>query len=369
MKDYENYTFEDFFLDDDFRDWVQGTSQNAPFWSAFVLQHPEKKHELSIAENLIRVVSGAETGISEKEIRDEVQTFIEIATAEGEGEGAPASASPPPHPLVKRTSWRYWAMAAVLLIGAGLGWVVLTHPAPYSLSKALAPGSQEKLAETFNDSPHPLRFQLHDGTDVILKPQSRLLYPARFLEQDRIVHLVGEAEFAVSRGSQPFMVYTGEMVTKVLGTRFVVRAYPKDKKYKVQVHSGKVSVYSAQPALTPTNREINGLILTANQEAIFETEARQLSKSLVANPVPLPRAAKENELIYDEEPLSTVLKDLEAHYGIPIQFNESNFQPCKITATLTTESLYEKLDLLCKTVSASYGIVDGQIVVSGKGCE
>lgn len=75
---------------------------------------------------------------------------------------------------------------------------------------------------------------------------------------------------------------------------------------------------------------------------------------------------EESQFVYDEMPLPLILQELEASYGIPIQFDEQTFDACKITATLTNESLYEKLDLLCKAASATYEITDGQIVISRK---
>ncbi|HEV7350332.1 FecR family protein [Telluribacter sp.] len=365
MKNYENYTVEDFVLDDEFRDWIQGSSHLESFWLSFVQNHPEKKQEIRKAEQLIRATAVAPERLSEKEVREEVHRFIEKAlpapTPDVVSFGSLAS--------TKKRTWGTWAMAAMLVLALGAGWLLYQNQVGNDSPKLMALGLNSKLAETFNDSQKPLRLQLSDGSVVMLSPRSRLLYPAQFADSSRIVHLTGEAAFSVQRNSRPFMVYTGEMVTKVLGTRFVIRAYNQDKNYTVQVQSGKVSVYSAKPEPTTSNREINGLILTANQAAIFETEARQLTKTVVANPSRLKNAVESADFVYDEVPLPTVLHELEQHYGIAIQFDKQSFNACKITATLTNENLYEKLDLLCKTVSASYEIVDGQIVVSGKGCE
>jgi transmembrane sensor len=119
----------------------------------------------------------------------------------------------------------------------------------------------------------------------------------------------------------------------------------------------------------PVQKEVNGLIITANQAAIFEKSINQLSKTLVENPEKLTRDAIESISKYEEVPLPVLFQDIEKAYGIPVQFDAENFRTCKITATLSNENMYEKLDMLCKTVSASYEIVDGQIIISGKGCK
>ncbi len=158
------------------------------------------------------------------------------------------------------------------------------------------------------------------------------------------------------------------MVTRVLGTKFVVSAYEKNQNMTVQVLSGKVSVYRRPPSQSAGSKEINGLILTANQAAIFEKAQRQLIKTLVANPILVQTTPAPAETRYDEVTLPRILHDLEQSYGIAIQFDEPSLRACKITATLAQESLYEKLDLLCKAISGSYEIVDGQIVINAKGC-
>ena len=262
------------------------------------------------------------------------------------------------------------ATAAALAVAMGLGWYWQSNQSDPTRAIAQAEATANLLVETSNPTQQPLRVLLSDSSEVLLSPNSRLRYPSQFSDSARVVYLSGEAGFSVNRQNRPFLVVTGEMTTKVLGTRFVVSAYDDNPKITVQVQSGKVSVYRSK--LNPTNesRERDGVILTANQAAIFEKQLHHLSKTLVANPVPLNKKTQimDMDTRYDEVPLPDILHKLEASYGITIQFDEQNFKACRITATLSDETLYEKLDLLCKTVSASYEIVDGQIVLSGAGC-
>lgn len=375
MKDYEHYTAEDFIRDESFSDWVQGRSREESFWPNFLQKHPDKKKAMQQAELVVRAASPSqsrpvEEGLTEKEIRREVERFLaktEIGTEQEVEESV--------FDKKIKSNQQAWllfkyAAAAIVLIVGGLTWY-LSGDLPITQeivgSKATASNS---LVETSNPTDEPLRLRLGDESEVILSPNSRLSYPAQFADSARIVYLTGEASFSVERQERPFLVVTGEMVTKVLGTKFVVRAFDADKKFSVQVISGKVAVSRTEPNRASGSREVNGLILTANQAAVFEIDLRHLSKTLVANPLIIQEKALSvsNEIRYDETPLPIVLQELEQSYGIPIQFDEPNLQNCRITATLTNESLYEKLDILCKTVSASYEIVDGQIVVSGRGC-
>lgn len=86
---------------------------------------------------------------------------------------------------------------------------------------------------------------LPDGTRVKLNADSKLIVPASFEDETREVTLIGEAFFDVTHDeSRPFLIHTGDVFTKVLGTSFNVRAYPDEKNIQVVVESGKVSVVS-----------------------------------------------------------------------------------------------------------------------------
>lgn len=369
MKPYELYSADDFIEDSDFQDWVQGNSERSLFWLSFLQRYPEKKAAFQQAEQFIRAVQVLPEPISEGEVRKEVDRFISISSTymprrAGTSMGF-QTRNRQPAPI--RLRWQKIGLAALLLLVGGFGWQLMTNQSEPVLSRITDRSVAAELVETTNNTQHMLRVVLTDGSEVVLSPKSRLRYPSQFTQKARIVYLKGEAVFAVKRQTKPFMVYTGDMVTKVLGTRFVVRAFDQDKKVTVQVLSGKVSVYREETEKAITNKnEVKGLILTANQAAIFEKQDGGLTKTLVASPSLLMKPEHPASFTYDEVPLPVILRALEKAYGIPIQFDPQNFESAKITAVLSDESLYEKLDLLCKAASASYEITDGQIVISRK---
>ncbi|SDG91395.1 FecR family protein [Dyadobacter soli] len=364
MKPYESYTIEDFLEDESFRKWVQGQGTQEIFWLSFLEKYPHQRDAFRQAEALVRAANVAEEWIPEKEIRAEVERFIEQVAG-----AAPhlqiGFSDDDEEPEVRSGFWKRWliAAAAVLVLGAGIGWYYYQNN-DLEPRIATADTSPPNLVTTRNDSDKPLKITLSDGSEVTLSEQSSLRYPSEFEDGARVVYLTGEAIFSVKKQGQTFMVHTGKVVTKVLGTRFVVSAFDEDRNITVQVQTGKVSVYVDKPS----ENEVKGLIITANQAAVFEKSANQLSKTVVENPEKLPDNPVESILKYDEVPLPVILRDIEKSYGIPVQFDADSFWTCKITVAFSDESMYDKLSILCKTVSAGYEIVDGQIVVSGQGC-
>ena len=370
MKPYEIYTVDDFIEDTDFQDWVQGHSERESFWLSFLDEYPYQRVAFQQAKVFIRAVRVAPETLSENEARKEVERFLETGASYRTYRHGINSVVHPRNrrpkvvfPRWYRFPWSVWVMLVV--VGSGGYWWT-NRPIGQPMPIATRPLTNE-LVETTNNTQHRLRVGLTDGSEVMLSPKSTLRYPSRFTQKARIVYLKGEAVFSVKRQTKPFLVYTGNMVTKVLGTRFVVRDFDQDGKITVQVLSGKVSVYQQGSNEPDTHRkEVKGLILTVNQAAIFEKNDGNLTKTLVVNPTLLTKPERPASFAYDEVPLPVILRELEKAYGIPIQFDAQSFESSKITAVLSDESLYEKLDLLCKAASASYEITDGQIVISRK---
>ena len=366
MKNYHTYSVEDFVQDEDFRDWVQGQSRQESFWMSFQQQNPTQQETIRQAEQIIRASHVAPEYLSEKEVRTEVERFL-LRAGSHPPLRSEAGLDEPDQRIFRPSAFRF-AAAAALALALGLAWYLRVPDRLLPAKTSPSRGYEVRLVETFNPTDQPLYLLLSDSSEVVLSPQSSLRYPSTFTDSARVVFLTGEASFSVTHRGLPFLVRTEDMVTRVLGTKFVVSAFEKDRRITVQVISGKVSVYRAEARPKAKINEISGLILTANQAAIFEKEERRLTKTLVANPTIVSDVSPEIESRYDEVSLPAILKDLERSYGIAIQFDEPSFNRCKITATLANESLYEKLDMLCKTISASYQIVDGQVVISGKGC-
>ena len=73
-----------------------------------------------------------------------------------------------------------------------------------------------------------LSFYLDDGSKVMLNASSMITFPNKFTGDERKVVLEGEAYFEVVKdASKPFMVISGNYMTRVLGTSFVVDARKK----------------------------------------------------------------------------------------------------------------------------------------------
>ncbi len=371
--DYRTYTADDFLLDESFRHWTLGTSPKATaFWEQWLVQNPDRVDVVRQAQELVRALDDHyRDNATDDRIAQEVQQLMERAV-----ERRDAESNPPVVSLLQHSSLWRWAAAAVIVFTVGMGvwsYVTINHQEKSPSYAQLTKSAPIPLQEKINTSPKNATILLGDGSVVTLRPKSRLSYPKKFTGTNRTVYLNGEAFFEVVKNpTRPFLIYAHQTVTKVLGTSFLVRAFDGEKAITVIVRTGRVSVYKQQDfekAQRLGNRRIQGIILTPNQQLTFNLEGDRLMKALVEKPVTMMPAAAIQEQVFDDAPVANVFSAIERTYGVKIHFNENELSACLVNLTFRNESLLEQLDVVCQTIGATHTVLDGQIVITSKGCK
>jgi hypothetical protein len=69
-----------------------------------------------------------------------------------------------------------------------------------------------------------------------------------------------------------------------------------------------------------------------------------------------------------ETPVKEAFSLLEKAYGIDIVIENDAVEICKFTGDLTNLSLFEQLDLICKSLNATYERRGTTLFVRGEGC-
>lgn len=269
-------------------------------------------------------------------------------------------------------SWR-WVAAALVILGVAWGSYRWIGELPLDNNKMVSHLSNGLLMRANNTS-ESMAFRLEDGTEIHLSPQSSLEYPTQFDGNKREVFLKGKAFFKVARNPQkPFLVYTGDVVTKVLGTSFWINTGENNQAVEVSVLSGKVSVFQRDARSDYVSEKVkSGVILTPNQKVKYTEGSQAFETSLVEKPVLIAnnegQTPKEVPFVFDDAPLSDVVGQLEKAYGIEIILENEQLKSCLFTADITKQPLFTKLDLLCASLNAGYEVRGTKILVSGNGC-
>lgn len=258
------------------------------------------------------------------------------------------------------------AASITLILGFGTWWYLKNQDSQSTIASTQQLKSEITLKD--NTSAKPIKINLEDGSTVTLSPHSQLQYPNHFAANKREVQLTGEALFEVSKNPEkPFYVITDKLVTKVLGTSFYVRTVEATKKIEVEVLSGKVSVYEKEKV----NNVNPGVVLTPNHKVTFFANEKHFITGLVEKPLPQIKAisSKPETFEFDDVPIGDVLNKLERVYGIDIELENEKLSSCPLTADITQQPLYTKLDIICATINGKYEVKGTTILITGKGCE
>jgi len=372
MKDFRLFDVYDFLMDEDFIRWVkEGKKADYDFWNNWLTQNPDKHIIVVEARRILESFGFEKKIISETEKKVEIERLMLTIK-----EQTPQQTEAPlVHPIKRSLKWWYAAAALLIMAVTGIVSFLFTHKNAVAAKYAYATITPAKrLIENVNTSGEPASLTLPDGSVIKLAPNSRIAYANNFdSAETRDVYLSGEAFFTVTKNpSRPFRVFANEIVTKVLGTSFRIRSFEKDSAIKVTVRTGKVSVYSqatANAKETASPNSLGGIILTPNQELVYQKAVQKFQRILLENPVMVLPADADKTLLYDDASLVKVFNQLGSNYGINIVYDNEALKNCTITADLRNVPFYEKLDLMCKAVGAKYEVIDGQVVIQANGCE
>ncbi|MEO6685183.1 MAG: FecR family protein [Dyadobacter sp.] len=373
MNDYKNYGTEDLVWDTFFRQWVLSpTRETDTTWKEWLSENPEMSEKINQARQVVLSLQVREPEISNQEIDEIVKETI------GRSKPVFSDENSKPETRVIPFYGKLWfKMAAsftfLVLIGLLAKSSFPSDNEVADIKKEIVTDYKYQLLEKTNTTSSPIAIVLKDGSEITLAPLSILRYPENFSDKKREVYLTGEAFFEISKDPErPFFVYANELVTKVLGTSFRIKAYKTSKEITVEVKTGRVSVFAqSDPDIgkKASNRELEGIVLSPNQKIIYTRDQIRMVKTLVEQPEMIIAKAKIPQFIFEDAPVTEVFDTIGKTYGIDILYDEELLKGCPLTAILDNQTLHEKLTIICKAIEANYEILDGQIVIRGGGCK
>ncbi|WP_316841892.1 FecR family protein [Pedobacter gandavensis] len=280
-----------------------------------------------------------------------------------------------PEPLPKIHSPKVWRWTAVAAAITGFCFITgyLFFKEQVASPQFISANLSNEIQQQLNLDAKPKKVVFEDGSYVLLEANASIKYPTHFLKDKREVVLEGTGFFQITTdASRPFMVYSKEVVTKVLGTSFQVVANADGNGTEVAVKTGKVAVVPICSRLALVDQLLGHpkeVILTPNQKTVFKAGDRSFEQSLVSNPEPLIATNKtiEKELFsFNDVPLAEVVATLKKTYGIDFIIEDPSLLDDTFTGDLTEQNLYSKLDFLCAAVKASYEISGTTIIIKNK---
>lgn len=373
MQNFECNSIGDLVFNRSFREWVLSpTTADTGFWENWIAAHPAKKEMINHSKAIIYALQHNLTGLSDEMIDIEIRNVLQKINTIPANEAEPGEDDYPTRRLLS-VRFRILLAAAIftgLIIASFFLLRSPSSPKPMAVYESFLSSQKDSSAEQVNNNDTAELVTLPDGSTALLEPGSKLAYAKNFSAVNREVYLTGEAFFDVRKNpSRPFLVFTNSIITKVLGTSFRVRAYTTDPKVIITVRTGKVSVFKTKNFNTSYKEgtAMGGIVVTRNQAVVYNSSNSSFNKTLAEQPVIVP--APDISFSFDATPVKQVFKAMEDAYGIPFVYDEETMSGCSLSAGLGNEPFYDKLNIICRAINASYEMIDGNIVITSGGCK
>jgi ferric-dicitrate binding protein FerR (iron transport regulator) len=217
--------------------------------------------------------------------------------------------------------------------------------------------------------------KLPDGTIVRLNTDSRLTYLNFTAGKNREVTLIGEAYFDVAHdSSRPFIIHTGKINIKVLGTSFNVRNYPQDKELETSLIKGKIEVsLDSRPEDIITLKPTEKLIIAKEQDELSTATkvTNSIDNKVVLTSITYLRHDSlvaetswlNDKMVFVNQPLDKIAIELERKYAITINFKDEKVKKYRYTGVFENVSLEKVFQLIKYSKNINYKIDDKNIVI------
>ena len=218
---------------------------------------------------------------------------------------------------------------------------------------------EEKLVYNVLQTPKGVKYKvvLSDGTSVWLNSETKFRYPINFITNKREVFVEeGEAFFDVtSNKDKPFVVNFNDKKIEVLGTEFNVKAYSDEDYDLVTLVEGSIKLKG----------EHSDIELIPNQQAIINHSNNDMQVKVVEGA--LYAAWKDNVYLYKDQPLNTIIRDLERDFDIRVFYQNQDLKnekfSLKISRKLSFEAIFSAIE---KTHEIDINIKDNNVIIKKK---
>lgn len=220
---------------------------------------------------------------------------------------------------------------------------------------------------------------LPDSSTVVLNSACRFGYNKAFGAGRREMQLSGEAYFDIRKNPEaPLVIQAGNVVIRVLGTTFNVRANPEDSFVEATLIKGSIEVsLRSDPERKILLRPNEKIVIRRNEALPAEQQATRLRNNkdeviAVTKVAPDPidssyieTAWVKDKMLFHKEPFSALARKMERWYNVKIILSDPELNELIFTGSLEKETLQEALSALQHSARFNYKI-EGQTVTVNK---
>ncbi len=238
--------------------------------------------------------------------------------------------------------YRTWSVAAVAIVLLGL----ITVTAYWQGSRQIQSNFSDIVVEAPLGS--KTKLTLPDGSTVWLNAGSKMIYSQGFGVSDRRLAFQGEGYFEVEKNDEmPFLVQTHDVNVTVVGTKFNFRNYPEDEEAVVELLEGKVTLENQL-------KEESVRYLSPNEKMVLHKATGKMD--ITSAKVKEATLWTENILLFDEDLLPDIVRELERSYHVQIEIENEDLKQTRFYGQFNQleQNIYDVLDMLSETGKLKY---------------
>lgn len=238
--------------------------------------------------------------------------------------------------------YRTWSVAAVAIVLLGL----ITVTAYWQGSRQI----QSYFSDIVVEAPlgSKTKLTLPDGSTVWLNAGSKMVYSQGFGVSDRKLAFQGEGYFEVEKNDKmSFLVQTHDVNVTVVGTKFNFRNYPEDEEAVVELLEGKV-------ALENQLRKEAVRYLSPEEKMVLHKATGEMD--ITSAKVKEATLWTENILLFDEDLLPDIVRELERSYHVQIEIENEDLKQTRFYGQFNQleQNIYDVLNMLSETGRLKY---------------
>ncbi|MCC5931261.1 MAG: FecR domain-containing protein [Cyclobacteriaceae bacterium] len=340
---YRNYTVEDYIVDKDFVRWVKKPrASDRLLWESWMNSNPDHRDKIIEARAFILSMKaeGFEPDTSDfREVLDRIMKNTRKETRP-----------------VGYHSWEtfvrispFWRVAAILALAFSVSFGVFRSNQTDVVTQVA--DTTEDLIIRENQPKQRSNFNLPDGSLVWLNGDSKISYSVTYGNENRIIHLEGEAFFQVAKDeSLPFVVKSGSIYTQALGTSFNVNTRKGDLQ-EIALVSGSIRVKSRK----------NEVVVKPGEKVIHKSDIAGLKVSEYNALEVL--GWKDGILHFQNSGFHDIKRRLEQWYDVQIVVIGTLDSNWNYTGTFHESSLERVLERISYTKEFSYSIKNDVVTI------
>lgn len=337
---YKEYVLEQFLKDEYFVNWVIAPdSESDHFWREWIRLNPEKRPIIESARQLIQAIEyGHEHKLSDHRYHQVLENILE-------------------HNRITKPTQTSGFWSPNWVAGLAASFVILLLSGIHFFNRSNAVDHRDLPVQIITKTTSPGQKKtigLPDGTIVKLNAGSKLIYKQPFSENQRSVEFEGEAFFEVAKEvERPFVIQSGQLRTKVLGTSFNVRSYQDEKTISVSVLTGKVEI---------ENEDGKSDILFPEDMGVYNKDNKAITKTNFDGKRVF--GWKDGILVFKDLEIRTIFSILEKWYGVKIRIDKDMKITGRYTGEYQNASLERVLDGISYTSKFSYTINADKVLIT-----